>query len=155
MYPGASERKDKSMKWIAKPILWLFTSAIPVFIAACYGCPNGDCGGIPYSQDGDGNTDYSNIEGIVIDQDSQEGIADIKVSCVFYDAYNSEEIDSFTYTAAGDGAFKLRYDTLDECDALRFQDLDGLENGRQYKTEEIDFDTEELEDLVIEMTPVD
>ncbi len=42
------------MKWLAKSLLWLFTCAIPVFIAACYGVVYDDEDDVGYT---DGNAD--------------------------------------------------------------------------------------------------
>ncbi|MCP4601724.1 MAG: hypothetical protein GY847_14615 [Proteobacteria bacterium] len=127
------------MKWIAKPLLWIFTSALPVFIAACYGV---------YQEEGYWDTDSdsgSYIGGRVVDKTSGNGIYDIQVDCIEAssdtdsgadtgtDSGANEEIVSTTYTMENDGAFMLQED-IDDCDFLQFKDVDGEENGGLYKS---------------------
>ncbi|MCP4679439.1 MAG: hypothetical protein GY854_28910 [Deltaproteobacteria bacterium] len=134
------------IRWIAKPFLWLFTCAIPVFISACYGSPYQGS----YPWDSGSGLDLSTVKGHVIDQNTGEGIVDIEVSCMLPDGSVAED----TYTALGDGSFKLRYDASAPCEVLKFQDLDEEENGGPYQTKLLDFE-ENMDDLVIEMTPED
>ncbi len=118
--------------WIAKPVLWLLTSAIPVFIAACYGA----------------YYDESRAAGKVVDKETGEGIADILVSCL---SPGGSVIDQ-TYTLAGDGAFEIWYQDLDPCETLRFEDVDGEVNG-EFQVLELPFDPEAGE-LTVELEPV-
>ncbi len=110
------------MKWIAKPALWLLTTAIPVVIAACYGV---------YEES-------RRVFGKVVDGDTGEGIQDIQVECVVGEGEN-EYVPAGTMTLPGDGAFELWVDEYDPCDKLVFKDLDGEENGA-YADKEIPFD---------------
>lgn len=100
------------LKWIAKPFLWLVTSAIPVFIAACYG---------PRYAMGD-NGDL--LKGTTKD-DSGKGIPDIEVKCI---NAAGESIDA-TYARGDDGYFSVWSPHSDPCKQLRFTDVDGEENG--------------------------
>jgi hypothetical protein len=104
--------------WVARPVLWLMTSAIPVFIAACYGA----------------YYDESRATGKVVDKSTGEGIADILVSCL---APGGSVIDQ-TYSLAGDGAFEVWFQEVDPCETLRFEDVDGEANG-EFQTLELPF----------------
>jgi hypothetical protein len=58
------------MKWLAKPFLWIFTCAIPVFIAACYGSVYNDD---PYdggTSDTDTDTDTDTDSDVDAGQDA-------------------------------------------------------------------------------------
>ena len=115
------------MKLLAKFLLWLIGTAIPVFIAACYGAPY-----------------YWNTKsGQVIDSDSKEGIGGIQVTCI--DSYGNAGDVSYSYE---DGAFTVSYGQ--PCDHLLLEDVDGPDNGGQYVRRSVPFD-EECEDLTIEL----
>ncbi len=102
------------LRRIAKPALWLMTSAIPVFIAACYG------------------TAYNEPEALsgTVKNNLGQGISNILVTCF---GKQGVERDS-TYTAGGDGAFYLEIQDADACTTLRFDDVDGAENGAYQST---------------------
>jgi hypothetical protein len=102
---------------LTKALLSLLTGAIPVFIAACYG-PPAEC---------------TDAEGTVKDPGGNP-IANILVRCMLGGAEQNS-----TTTAAGDGAFALTYCSDGECDALRFEDVDGAENGGAFASKEIPF----------------
>jgi hypothetical protein len=126
-------RKTKSLAgWIARPVLWLVTAAIPVFIAACYGA----------------YYDESRATGKVVDKATGEGVPDILVSCM---TSGGSVLDQ-TYSLAGDGAFEIWYQENDPCETLRFEDVDGEENG-EFQALELPFDPAAGE-LTAELEPV-
>ncbi|MCP4675647.1 MAG: hypothetical protein GY854_09115 [Deltaproteobacteria bacterium] len=140
-------------KLLAKPILWLLTSAIPVFIAACYGMP----------------MYLFNAKGRVVDKKTGEGINNIKVSCIMTngpitwpvgESFSSTTvpdggmwIDDETFSQPGDGYFYIGYD--DPCYEIRFEDVDGEQNGGSYATQTILMTEDGDADLTVEMEPVD
>jgi hypothetical protein len=114
------------VRTIARFLLWILTSAIPVFLAACYGAPYG------YSKNGR-----------VIDSESKEGISGIKVIC-------SENGNDWNYSYSWtDGYFNVDYDV--PCDKLVLVDEDGLENGGFYPRRVVPFD-EDCDEITVEMT---
>jgi hypothetical protein len=132
------------MKWLAKPILWLMTSAIPVFIAACYGSP--------YDGNGPDNGDNEGkrfLKGKVV-KPGGEGIPGIEVSCLT-DAADAGIISSRVFTMADDGAFVLEAPP-GGCVSLRAADVDGPENG-SFESKEAPVTGDE--DLIIELTPAE
>jgi hypothetical protein len=130
---GRMKNRTKDLAgWIGRPVLWLLTSAIPVFIAACYG---------PYY-------DESRAGGKVVSKATGEGIPDILVSCL---SPGGGVLDQ-TYTLAGDGAFELWYQNEEPCETLGFEDVDGAENGA-FQALEIPFDPATGEQTV-ELEPV-
>ncbi len=62
------------MRWLAKPFLWLFTCAIPVFIAACYGAVYND--GEMDSGDHDAGSDADSDADGDVDTDGDAGDED-------------------------------------------------------------------------------
>jgi len=110
------------MKWLVKPFFWLLTSAIPVFIAACYGAP-----GFPDDWD-DGPDPEKSIPGRVLSALTGSGIPYIRVSCLLY-GYDDLEVYDEAYSAPDDGAFELWSSEYTPCEVLRFEDVDGEENG--------------------------
>jgi hypothetical protein len=119
-------------KLIAKPFLWLLTCAIPLFISACYG------NGYGLGSDAGGNTELRG-KGRVTAALSQQGLADIFVSCVLF-REDGEYIYDGTYSLPGDGYFEIWYMENEPCDALRFEDQDGLDNGGSFAPLEVPFD---------------
>ena len=116
-------------KRLAKPFLWLLTTAIPVFIAACYGPPMDDV---------NGNTDpETSLTGRVLSALTGSGIPYIKVSCLV-SGYDGQEVYDETYSAPGDGAFELWSSDYTPCEVLRFEDVDGPDNGA-YQTQEMGY----------------
>jgi hypothetical protein len=108
-------------KRLARPILWLLTSAIPVFIAACYGPPMED--------DWDGGLDpEKSVTGRVLSALTGSGIPYIKVSCLV-SGRDGQEVYDETYSAPGGGAFELWSSEYTPCETLRFEDVDGADNG--------------------------
>ena len=130
------------MKLLAKSLLWLLTTAIPVFIAACYGAPmDGDWN--------DGGTDpEKSVAGRVLSALTGSGIPYIKVSCVI-SGYSGEEVYDDTYSAPDDGAFELWSSEYTPCEILRFEDVDGADNGA-YQTLELSY-VDDGQDVVAEM----
>lgn len=119
------------LRRLAKPILWLLTTAIPVFIAACYGSP-GD-----YSDGGTGYDPEKSITGRVLSALTGSGIPYIKVSC-FIAEYAGQDVYDETYSKPGDGAFELWSSEYTPCEILRFEDVDGAQNGA-YQTLELNY----------------
>jgi hypothetical protein len=130
------------VKRLAKPLLWLLTTAIPVFIAACYGAPacltNGGDG------DGDSDDDYEDTDpvtvfgfrGRVVSALSSVAIPYLRVTCGALGTEGAETVDT-TYTKP-DGSFELWYPDVFPCDFLRFEDADGALNG-SFVAQEIPF----------------
>jgi len=102
---------------VAKGLLWLFTGAFPVFIAACYGPAEG------YGEDG-GWEDELPARGKVVNGLTLDPVRDIRVSCLV-----SGEVWDSTYSLPGDGAFELWYREGEPCGTLLFEDVDGADNG--------------------------
>ncbi|HOX42594.1 MAG TPA: hypothetical protein PK668_03300 [Myxococcota bacterium] len=96
------------LRFLARPLLWLLNLLVPVFIAACYGAP----------------ADFSGatLTGKVLDGTTQGGIYGIQVTCL-----RAGQPFTTDYTDL-DGSFAL----WDSCDQVRFEDLDGAENGGLY-----------------------
>jgi len=118
------------MKLLAKPGLWLLTTAIPVFIAACYGAPmDGDYDG--------GSDPEKTIAGRVLAALSGSGIPGIRVSCLV-SGYDGLEVYDEAYSAAGDGGFALQSSEYTPCETLRFEDVDGAQNGA-FQTLEMEY----------------
>jgi len=108
------------MKWLEKGALALMTGVMPVFIAACYGMPM------------DGSV---SVWGNVKDKVSKNPIGNILVRCM----RSGVSVDE-TYTGAGDGSYSLFVPAEDGCEFIRFEDIDGEENGGLYQTKEIPFE---------------
>jgi hypothetical protein len=109
------------MRLLARPLLWLLTTAIPVFIAACYGAPGdfgGDAGLVP----------EKSVAGRVLSALTGSGIPYIRVSCLI-SGYEGLETYDETYSRPDDGAFELWSSEYTPCEILRFEDVDGGENG--------------------------
>lgn len=135
-------------KWLAKPFLWLFTSAIPVFISACYG--------VYY--------EALEFKGRVVDKQTGQGIGNIRVSChndrsVDVDTDTNSNADAgpselsnvvdSTYSIDGDGSFSLYISS--PCSRLRFEDVDGEENGGNYATLDMEFSSDADEKVIAKM----
>ena len=128
-------------KRLARPFLWLLTAAIPVFIAACYGPPMED--------DWDSGPDpEKSVAGRVLSALTGSGIPYIKVSCLVSGRDGPEVYDE-TYSAPGDGAFELWSSEITPCEILRFEDVDGADNGA-YQTLELSY-VDDGQDVVAEM----
>jgi hypothetical protein len=130
---------DAMGKMLARPILWLLTTAIPVVIAACYGA-----------------LESFRLWGNVVDRETGEGINNIKVSCILSNGpteWSVEETQSSessyygdggvgagdeTHSMPEDGYFSIGYD--EPCYKLRFEDVDGEANGGRYATRVIKYD---------------
>jgi hypothetical protein len=137
------KKKGKTVgQIIARPFLWFFTCAIPVFIAACYG---------GYYEI-DGGPNQLSATGRVLDGVTSASIAQIKVSCVAsgYVDGGDNVIDS-TYSMPGDGHFELWYTDDNPCERLILEDVDGAENG-EYASKTVLFD-DTLEETVVELSP--
>lgn len=134
------------MKIIKRSLLWMLTAAVPVFIAACYG--------ISYS---------FTKSGRVLDKVSRAGIANIQVSCAdpleqapVYDAGVGEDggatedagYQPVGFTSSADGSFFYGSDVV--CNKLKFEDVDGQQNGGLYLTKIESIDSSDGE-LVVEM----
>jgi len=133
------------MKLLAKPLLWLLTTVIPVFIAACYGAPMDD--------DWDGGSDpEKSIAGRVLSALTGSGIPYIKVSCLI-SGYGGQEVYDDTYSAPDDGAFELWSSEYTPCEVLRFEDVDGADNGA-YQTLELNY-VDDGQDVIAEMIEQD
>lgn len=128
------------MKWLAKPILWLMTAGIPVFIAACYG--TGYMGRGDWDEGEDSGTKF--IKGKLVNA-NREGIPGIQVSCLKGDAGDST---SEAFTLEGDGAFSLELPP-DGCGTILAEDVDGAENG-SYESKQVTVD--DTEDITIELS---
>ena len=142
------KKKGKTVgQIIARPFLWFFTFAIPVFIAACYG-------GYYEIDDAGGGANQLSATGKVLNALTGTSIAQIKVSCVAsgYVDGGDNVIDS-TYSLPGDGHFELWYTDDNPCDRLIFEDVDGAENG-EYDSKTVQFD-DTLEETVVELSPLD
>lgn len=116
------------LKLVARFCLWLIGIAIPVFIAACYGMP------YRFSKNGR-----------VIDAATGKGLNGVKVICL-----QGERDWNYEYTYHN-GDFSLSYDS--PCDAIRVDDVDGLDNGGEYASRTVPF-CEECPDLTIELNRV-
>ena len=112
------------MKILAKPFLWMMTAIMSMCIAACNVSPA--------SLD-------DTLKGTVKNRAGQ-GIPNIKVSCMGLGIDGGidagaggmgTEVAS-TSTLQGDGWYELSV-TISDCDFLRFQDVDGAENGSYLK----------------------
>lgn len=128
------------LRAIAKPFLWLCTSAMPVVLAACYG-PRYEEGGLA-------------VSGRVKDRDSGAGVGDIRVTCLLVDDSVTHELDQTT-TLEGDGSFSFEPGACEACNALRFEDVDGAANG-SYTVRTLPIDPAEAEtseDLDVELYP--
>jgi hypothetical protein len=105
------------LRWLARRLLWALNLVVPVFIAACYGAQFGD----EYGPSPGRETSH---RGKTIDGRTQEGIHGILVTCLRGGlAWSTDHTDL-------DGTFYL----WDRCDQLRFDDVDGPENGGPYVT---------------------
>jgi hypothetical protein len=141
------------MRWLARPFLWLLTCVVPVFIAACYGGVGVWDGQLP-----DGGNDSSGTlrraRGHVLNYQTGSGIKGIHVICLGAPADAGNALDD-TYSLPGDGAFEIWYYEFYPCDTLRFEDVDGAENGGPFSTREIEFPPgEESRDrIVVALTP--
>jgi hypothetical protein len=111
------------VKKIARTLLKAVTCFAPVFIAACYGAP------AEYGQ-----------SGRVVDSETRQGINGIKVSCLRGGADTGHWTNSYS-----DGYFYLWAE--DECDLLRFEDVDGAANGGTYvsRTASVPVDGRDIE----------
>jgi len=123
---------------IARAVLWVFTGAIPVFIAACYGPAEG------YGADGGWRNELA-ARGKVLNGLTLDPVQDIKLSCMV----NGVVVDS-TYSLPGDGVFELWYEEGSPCDAIVAEDVDGQENGA-FAPVEVPFDPSE-EETVVELS---
>ena len=135
------------LKRLAKPFLWLLTTAIPVFIAACYGSPGGYSDGGPGPDSGP--VPEKSVAGRVLSALTGSGIPYIKVSCLI-SGFEGLEVYDDTYSAPGDGAFELWSSEYTPCEVLRFEDIDEEENG-SYQTLEINY-IDNGQDVVAELS---
>jgi hypothetical protein len=126
---------------VAKGFLWLFTGAIPVFIAACYGPAEG------YGEDG-GWEGESPARGKVVDGLTLTPVRDIRVSCIV-----SGQVWDSTYSLPGDGLFELWHRDGQPCETLLFEDVDGAENG-SFLQQEVPYDPNAGE-LTYELDPAE
>lgn len=113
------------MRGLAKLGLWVLGTAVPVFIAACYG--------IAYR---------FNRAGHVVDRQSGAGIAGIEVACL-----QGETETDIAYSSE-DGSFSLNFD--EPCESVRATDVDGDMNGGAYQSTTVPLPEPE-ETFVIEM----
>ena len=118
----------KIIRWLSKPLLWLVTSAIPVVIAACYGVYDG----------------LISRSARVVDRDTGMGIGGIKVTCIDSEAGTGDS----TYSFEHDGFFELYFSEGDGCQFVRFEDVDGPENGGDFADRTVEWSAE-LEDSEI------
>jgi len=119
-------------KYFAKPLLWVFTSAFPVFIAACYGV---------YQDLADGGTGGERrATGTVKDAGNGQGIGGILISCMLPGSGDGGAAYDETYSLSGDGHFEIWYPENQPCESLRFEDVDGADNGGEYAGKTIAFD---------------
>lgn len=116
----------KLLRLLAKPLLWIFTCAIPVVIAACYGVYQ----------------DFFHVSGRVVDKETGDGLGNIQVTCL---SKTGDETDS-THSLPGDGYFELRVDFPEDCSELLFEDVDEMENGGRFKTLTTDYNPENDEE---------
>jgi hypothetical protein len=142
------------MRWLARPLLRLLTCIVPVFIAACYG----SIGVLDGSLDGGAGTDTGGLKrarGHVLSYATGLGIKGIHVVCLGVSADGGSTLDD-TYSLPGDGAFEIWYDESRPCETLRFEDVDGAENGGLFSTREIEFtsDAASRDSIVVALTPV-
>jgi len=119
-------------KTLARCGLFCLGLITPVFIAACYGVSYG-----------------FTMLGRVIDAGSKGGLAGIQVSCV--GSRNGTDEVLSTTTSAGDGSFSMEYRPTTDCETLRFEDVDGADNGGAFQTQEKAFDGEQ--NVLIELQP--
>ena len=119
-------------KALARYGLFCLGLITPVFIAACYGVSYG----------------FSKL-GRVIDARSKGSLFGIRVSCVGSGADQAQVLS--TTLSATDGSFSVDYRPTTSCETLRFEDVDGEENGGAFETQEIPFDGEQ--DVVVELQP--
>jgi hypothetical protein len=132
-------RGGGDMTRAARWLLWVFTMAIPVFIAACYGPP------MRYSRSGK-----------VEDASTGQGLQDIDVTCM-----NGAERGWMSRTYSVAGAFLLYYDTACTSllveDALTLDEADGgtatNSSGRaeRYKTGTFPFPADTTGDVVVKV----
>ena len=116
------------MRAIHRLILWLITALIPVTIAACYGYM----------------VEYTRSTGRVLDAESKSGIPGIACTC-FIGSYEEDMV-----TSDADGRFELW--AYEKCDEIRFEDVDGVNNGGLYEGRRINLaGHEDCEDLTIEL----
>ena len=101
------------LRTLAKPFLWLVTCAIPVFISACYGS----------GYDGTGGSRSRILDGTVTNASGQ-GVTDILVKCLDSGGYENDR----TVSQEG-GYYEIRSYEDSPCRTLRFEDIDGAENG--------------------------
>lgn len=134
------------LKRLAKPFLWLLTTAIPVFIAACYGAP-GNYGDWDAGQDPE-----RSIAGRVLSALTGSGIPYIKVSCLISED-NGQYVYDETYSKPDDGAFELWSSEYTPCEILRFEDVDGAENGAFQTLETSYVDNDQA--VIVEMVEQD
>ncbi|MDD5309325.1 MAG: hypothetical protein PHU25_18575 [Deltaproteobacteria bacterium] len=135
------------MRWLAKPFLWLLTCIVPVFIAACYGAGFGVSDG-PYSDGGSGR--LTRAKGRVLNAITGLGIKGIHVICLWQVGTDDRAADD-TYSLPGDGAFEVWYEENSPCDVLRFEDVDGDDNGGHFAAHEEPF--AETEGEIVELVP--
>ena len=146
------KKKGKTLgQIIARPFLWFFTCAIPVFIAACYG-------GYYEIDDAGGGANQLSATGRVLNALTSASIAQIKVSCVApgyvdggINADGGDNVIDSTYSLPGDGHFELWYTDDNPCDRLIFEDVDGAENG-EFTSKTVQFD-DTLAETVVELLP--
>jgi hypothetical protein len=142
------------MRLIARPFLWLLTSIVPVFIAACYG--TGGFFDEPYN--------LLRARGRVLNAATGKGIKGIRVTCVAAQqglgTDYGEPIDGGfafdeTYSLPGDGAFEIWFDSYNPCIELRLEDVDGEENDGLFVGRDIEFPEVESDrqDIVVELSP--
>jgi len=118
---------------LEKALLWFMTAVMPVFIAACYG--PGMEGPVPLPDSDNLDTDVA-ITGSVRDS-AGAPIGGILVTCL----RGATEVDS-TYTLAGDGSFNMDISGSQSCLSLRFEDVDGAENGGAFAQAVLNYDGE-------------
>jgi len=116
-------------------LLGIVTLVCPVFLAACYGPPNGEW------EEG-----QDELRGKVVDSVTQLGINRIVVDC---------RVEGESARAALtdlEGVFVMPWGL--SCDSLLFRDVDGLENGGEYA--ELEAPLSELgDDFIFELDKID
>jgi hypothetical protein len=124
------------LKLLAKPILWLVTCAIPVFISACYGSPSGGP-----------NNDSDNFEILsgTVKNASALGVSNIRVTCI--SGVGGALLDQ-TFTQV-DGTYSIQSDLGNPCATLRFEDVDAAENGT-YVSQDVTVGDAAVVDVVLQ-----
>jgi hypothetical protein len=133
------------MKIVARPLLWLLTTAIPVFIAACYGPP------MEGTWDGGPDPERS-IAGRVLSALTGGPLPYIQVSCLV-SGYDGLEVYDDTLSNPDGGGFELWSSEYTPCEILRFEDVDGAENGA-YQTLDLAY-VDDGQDVVAELVEQD